>query len=530
MLYTRPELQSDSRRKAVARGKLFLRGTLWAGCVYFIAIATLVAFTNLPFADEGTFGGSALNIIRTGFSGNPSTPPYGLGIPLIESTRYNFWVMPGYLYALAAWYRIAPQTIISGRILSVAFGVAALVLFYLMLRKLAASRLVSALAVVLLAADYNMILDSSMVRMDSLSLGLNFAAWLSYLTLRRKSIAGALFLAGAVASLSFVTHPNGIIAFAGVILLAWLFDRPRLTLRAALAFIAGAAIPALAAASLIIQNPPVFFQQMRAHSQHRFEGFLNPIQSVWDEFLARYFYPFGGHRLYGSKFAFAHWALLLVLLLYLASSAWVLARFRRSRLLLATGGIFLITVVYFTFFETGKLGYYNIHLIPWFCLFTAMAALEMMRRKALRAVAVAGVGFIVLVNFIWNAYLIRSNQYWTSYERAVSFLRSNMRPRDVALTHAYFGYDLGFDRIDEDYTLVDIVRRAPRFVLVDRWITVPATTKAYKYGPDPEKTGMISEQEKIDGAVLLLTRYRPVLQTPDYIVYERAFDPLKRGG
>lgn len=519
MLFTRPELQFNSRARRAERAAILSRNLLIAACALFAGLTLLIALTNLPFADEGTFGGSALNILRTGHSGNPSTPPYGLGFPLIESQRYNFWVMPAYLYTLAAWYRFMPETLMSARSLSVIFGVIALALFYQFIRRLSGSRMLGALAVALLACDFNLVMDSSLARMDSMSLALNLGAWVAYLALRRRNLGAALFSAGALAGLSFVTHPNGTIAFCGAILLAFLLDLGRLAPGRVVAFVLGAAIPLFVGASTMLQAPSVFFEQMRAHSQHRFDGFLNPVQCIYDEFLARYFLPFGGRRLH-SSFSLAHWALLFVLLLYLVSAVWVLSRFRRSPLLLASGGILLITAVYFTFFETGKLGYYNMHLLPWFALFTAMAALRLARGRPIPAIA--GIALIVLINLVWSVYFVRSNQYRSSYQPAMRYLRANMGPRDLALAHAFFGYDLGFNRVTEDYTLVDVVRKHPLFVIEDRWIHVPATTKAYRYAPDPEDVGMISKQERIAGAVAVLTKYHPVLRTPDFVVLKRA--------
>ena len=486
-----------------------------AAVAVFCAVALAVASTNLPFLDEGTFGGSALNILHTGYSGNPSTPPWGLGLPLEQSTRYNYWVMPLYLYLLAAWYRLTPETLLSARVLSVIFGMVALALFYRLLRRLSATPLVAGLAVLLAAVDFNLIIDASQARMDSLSLALNLGAWVAYLELRDRSTDAAFFWPAMLAGLSFITHPNGIIAFAGIAMLAIALDRGRRT-RGWMLFAAGAAIPMIAAASTIVRAPAVWYQQLRAHSQHRFDGFLRPFDSIYWEFMSRYYLPFGGRRLHGSQFAIAHWALLGVLFLYLVATAIVLARFR-GRLAKFAGAFFLITVIYFTFFESGKLAFYNIHVIPWLCLFVAIIAVRW------RTAGIAMVAAIVIVNLVWSAYYVRANQYGTSYQRVAAMLRENMGPHDLVLTHAFFGYELGFDRATEDYTLVDIVRRKPLFVVMDHWITVPAENKAYKYGADPIEAGMITEDEKVQSAALLLTRYKVVFRTPDFTVCRRNF-------
>src|SRR5260370_12859132 len=101
--------------------------------------------------------------------------------------------MPLYLYALSLWYRVAPATLISGRLLSILGGLAVFALFYRFIRQFAGSRAVAALSVGLLGSCFQFIEDSTYVRMDSLSLLLNPASWLTYMDLRHVHFSAPIF-------------------------------------------------------------------------------------------------------------------------------------------------------------------------------------------------------------------------------------------------------------------------------------------------------------------------------------------------
>ncbi|HLJ16824.1 MAG TPA: glycosyltransferase family 39 protein [Bryobacteraceae bacterium] len=505
---------------------LIIRYLPVVACAYFAVATFLIALARIPFVDEGTFAGSALNIVRTGFTGNPSTPPWGLGIPLVESQKYNFWVMPGYLYTLAGWYRLFPQTIMSARVLSVIFGVGCIILFYFYVRLLSRSMELATLACCLLALDFTMAYRSAVARMDSMSVFVNLAAWVLYLVLRERRFYLAIFISTLTGMLSLLIHPNGLFALAGVAVLAVLLDRHRLQLRCLVPAAAGVVIPLSLYALVISQAPEVWHSQVQAHSVGRFLGFVHPFHSIKTEFLRRYYDAFGGieqgMRFYhGSR---ARLILLAVLATYFASVLFALLKssIRRSLIGKASLAIFGITVIYFTFFETGKPDVYNIHVMPWFCLFFALAASDLFRHKHWRNLAVAIVFFVALINLAGTIYYARVNQrYALDYRPVLKLFREEMGPRDVVLTHAYFGLDLGFDRVTEDFTMVDIVRRHPKFVTLDQWFTIGGVTKTWPYGPDPASVGMISPQEKKEAMQLLRSKYRIVLENRDYIVYER---------
>src|SRR5258708_36667065 len=99
------------------------------------------------------------------------------------------------------------------------------------MREFAGSRAGGAVSVGLLGSFFQFIEDSTYVRMDSLSLLLNLAAWVAYMGLRRGHFYAAIFCSSGLAATSLVTHPNGIIAFFGILVLAVVLDRSRLSVR-----------------------------------------------------------------------------------------------------------------------------------------------------------------------------------------------------------------------------------------------------------------------------------------------------------
>ncbi len=509
-------IDADRSRGVRPHWQLALLG---AACVYYVFAASATAWTRLPFVDEGTFAGSALNILHTGQSGNPSTPPWGLGIPLPESQTYNFWVLPGYLYTLAGWFHVFPETLRSARFLSVIAGVAALFLFYRFVRAISDSRALAAVSVALLATDFNMIARSSMARMDTISLALNLSSWLAYLGLRRRSIPGALAAGFAIGSVGLLFHPNAMFAFGGLAILAFTLDRRRINLTSATpAALAGLA-PLALMIPVVLQSPAIWQAQMRSHTQGRFTAFLRPIWALQQEFIFRYYYPFGGSDHFPPNAG--RMLLLLVLVLYGAGIALAIVTLRRGgRAQKIVVALFGMTTLYFTFFESGKFFPYNIHVLPWFAFCLALPLCSA-RFKRYRKAGIAIVCGAVLVNAAATLAYIHDNRYARNYLPVLNMLEREMGPRDLVVTHAYFGLPLGFDRVSEDYTLVDVVRRNPKFVILNTHFGLAGAVKCWPFGPDPVTTGMITAEEKRRASQKVQSDYRLVLKNSDYAVYRR---------
>ena len=485
---------------------------------YFLVAAIAVAYTRLPFVDEGVFLASSIHLVQTGLTGDPSVPPWGLGIPLPDSQTHNFWVMPGFLYSVAAWVRVFPATLYSARAFSILFGMTALWLIYSFARTVSRSSALALVAVTLLATDFNMIVRVATARMDSMSLSLNLASWVAYLHLRGRSLPLAAGTGCALGSLGLLVHPNGVFAFAGLAILALMLDLRRLRWRTLSAAVIASLAPLLLLLPVYLRAPEVWQIQMRNHSQGRFISFLHPIHALNLEFRGRYYGQFGGT----DPFEWSPKALLLlVLLAYSCAIVFGIVRFRKNGPLQRFAALmFGITAVYFTFFEAGHFYPYNIHLLPWFCILLAAGLLAL--APAHPRLALGACGLVIAINMAATAAYAHDDRYHKSYLPVVRRLASEMAPNDLLLSYSYFGIPLGFNRVTEDYTLVQILRRHPRFVTLNQnHFQLMGMVKTWVNGPDPVDAGMIRPTERAEATAYFITHYSPILSNRDFWLYER---------
>jgi putative flippase GtrA len=490
-----------------------------ASFTYFVIAAGTVAYTRLPFVDEGSFMGSSVNIVKTGLTGNPSIPPWGMGIPLPQSTIHNFWVMPGFLYTQAAWFRVFPPSLYSARALSIFLGIAALTLIYLFVRTLSGSTPAAILVLALLSTDFNMIMRVATARMDSMSVALNFGSWLAYLLLRRRSLALTLGVSCALASCGLLVHPNGIFAFAGIAILLLALDRRRIDWRSAAAAAVASVAPITLLVPLYLRAPAVWQAQVSSHTRGRFIAFLHPLNALRMELQMRYLNQFGGGA---DPFVLSpKLILLLVLAMYFGALIFGILAFRRNNPVYRFAlGMFLVTATYFTFFEAGHFFPYNIHLLPWFCILLAGALITLAKAGYSRIATAIGV-LVVSVNMAATAAYSLQDRYHKSYLPVLRLVESTIGPHDLLLSHSYFGIPLGFNRVTEDYTLVDVIRRHPKFVTLNDHFRLYGTAKTWPNGPDLSEAGMIQPGEKTAATAYLLSHYALVLKNFDYEVYRR---------
>src|SRR5262249_55412986 len=135
---------------------------------------------------------------------------------------------PGSPLTQAVWYEIVGFGVIAMRALSILWGALALVAWFVIARQLSRSDRVVLLTCGLLVLDYPFIRGAAHGRMDMQSAALGFAAFAVYLTFRERHLTRALLLSHSLAAASFFTHPNGILPFAGLLVLTVLYDLRRL--------------------------------------------------------------------------------------------------------------------------------------------------------------------------------------------------------------------------------------------------------------------------------------------------------------
>ena len=129
-----------------------------------IVVAVLVIYrassassirTALPWCDEGWFADPAYSLLTRGVMANSVLDPTsGFGaarVPGID--RHTYWVMPPYILAQSAWYRLIGLGLFSMRALSLFWGPLALAAWFLVLRALLRDPAVASAAMAFLALN-----------------------------------------------------------------------------------------------------------------------------------------------------------------------------------------------------------------------------------------------------------------------------------------------------------------------------------------------------------------------------------------
>ena len=131
----------------------------------------------------------------------------------------------------------------------------------------------------------------------------------------------------------------------------------------------------------------------------------------------------------------------------------------------------------------------------------------------------------MFVNIAATAAYIHEDRYHKDYLPVVQRVASEMGPNDLLLSYSYFGIPLGFQRVTEDYTLVDVLRRHPKFVTLNQnHFQLNGPVKTWVNGPDPVDAGMILPDEKAAATAYLLAHYTAILKNRDFTLYKRVFE------
>src|SRR5262249_27449057 len=195
-----------------------------------------------PNGDEGLFANPAITLINKGYMGTPVRETTG-GLPGLE--RWTYWVMPLHLVVLAGWYKVFGIGLWQMRILAIFWGTVGVVSLFVLVWKLIRDVWMATVAAALLAIDYGYIGYSSSGRMDGMTAGLGFLGLAVYSSLRERNLLWAMLLGHLSVAAAAFTHPNGILFFAGLMLLMIILDRKRIRFT----YLAASSTPYLAGAA-----------------------------------------------------------------------------------------------------------------------------------------------------------------------------------------------------------------------------------------------------------------------------------------
>ncbi len=142
--------------------KVQRRMALMAGAlVVYLFLSIGTSITKRPWSDEGWFANAAFNLMTKGFMG--TTVLETKGTPLQGMEQHTYWVMPLHLLMQAGWYKLFGFGLLQMRGLSVAWGIVALLAWFVIATHLLEDVRAATLAFALIAFDYVFIMGAPQV-------------------------------------------------------------------------------------------------------------------------------------------------------------------------------------------------------------------------------------------------------------------------------------------------------------------------------------------------------------------------------
>jgi 4-amino-4-deoxy-L-arabinose transferase-like glycosyltransferase len=439
-------------------------------CVVFLVLSTATARTRLPVCDEAWYASPAVNLGSHGFMG--TTVLESAAVKRLQGVdKHTYWVMPLYILAETVWFKEVGFGIFRQRLLSTLWGLVFLVSWAVFLSMLMGNRKTAFLAISLLSVDFYVIVGSAVGRTDMMCAALGAAALGSYVSLRQKHLLGAIVISQALVAASGMTHPNGLLYFAGLLLTTLWLDGSRIRKR----HLVVAALPYLVCAVAwgfyVEKNPADFFAQFGASAVDRLAGGTSVGNALKQEIEVRYLGAYGfvvrnfdsGGR---NSTGFRHLQN-SVLVVYLAGLVGallssVVRKQKAVQLLLALACVFFMIM---TFFEGTKQSWYLIHILPLLAALLASSLVSLRVQPFVMWLVVCCVFSFLALNIGASLYLIHRNSYGIQYLGIVNFLKRELPAGGMVMGSAELGYSLSFESvIDDSYLGYYSHKRAPVIV------------------------------------------------------------------
>lgn len=450
------------RNSALAAGALAI----------YIAMTLLIAKTKLPWCDEGWYANAAYNLAFQGEMGMSVLEPSGTFLnAYLSGIQHRVYVtVPNHIVALAGLFRAAGFSLLAMRLYSILWGALGLLALFYILDRLFPESYVPAIAVLLVSIDFMFLWTAADGRAEAAANALAAGSLAAYLHFRPERPGLAIIASQTLLAAAIFTHPNAL--WVGLTV-------PVLALRDGFSgikkkYFALAAVPYLLFAGLwaryILQDPSDFRIQFAANAASRdgtrATGILHPLRSVSAE-MYRYFKWYSLSSMWGGEM---NGALMLVVLLYLASLIWLVVKLRSFNAGGRTFAVCVFTVlIAFTFFEGFKAGMYLHYLVVWYDAVLAVWIADLWRRKAeARLLASAIVCIFAFLQIGTSVAHIRADEYRRQYLPAIADLEKERGAGKTIAGTAALGFGLGFHGFADDWRLGTYSGLQPDLLVLDR--------------------------------------------------------------
>jgi hypothetical protein len=438
----------------------------------YVVIALLFVRVIYPIDDEAFFANPAYNLVMHGTFGT-NIVEHNKTLPGIETRTY--WFQPLYSLLLSGWFQVLSISLLSQRLLSMAWGLVALAAWFLVTVRLTRNVWCAGTVALALALDYVFLCAAGTGRMDMMSAALSWLGVALYLEFRHRSLPLAVFLGGSACALNVVTHPLGAILGAlNLIVVIGLLDLSRIRLHLLLCAAAPFAVIGGVWAAYILQSPGDFVAQFSSNvikpgpagHGHRLSGFANPLHALAamvSNVVQGLYGPV--HPIAGTLSAKVFIPIAYLVVVAIAVAYRLIRREVEIRVLLLLCLVDFVTLALVN--VGGKVNYF-VHVLP---LFTVLAVLVAWRSSRLsrgpRFAVFVSCAILLVLNEARLVHSIHQDAYRSSYLPVQLVLRKVIPSTATVFAQAEWAYALGFERILHDGTLGFLSGKRLDYAVVD---------------------------------------------------------------
>lgn len=478
--------------------------------VVFLALSVGYCMTRSPWWDEGIFADVAINFRNTGHLGSIVLAPHGyLNWPGVH--QFTYWQLPLYLITEGLWLRVMPESVQSARLLSVVWGCAYLLGWFLFVRGLTRNANLALFVTAVVATDYSLLSAASDARMDMMCAAQGELGIAVYVTLRESRPRLAIVFAGLFGAASLFCHPMGIVTnltILGVILfLDWRRIRWSAVPFTALFYVLGIAL----CMRYALENPVVYHAQSSAAASYRVADPGTLLHNIGLDLRNRYF---------GYYFELLHGVNKLKAFSLLFGLAGVFGIALTNRLRAELLGRTLLLLAIITYVGVAALDnqdfpIYFIYSVP---IFTACGAFWVYRLWPhggfARVVACGLLASGVAASLGGFAVKIREQGLSRQFQSAINVIQKNLPPGGTVYGGAELGFALGFGPhlVDDRYLGYWSGNPLPAIYAMDP-IYVPMSTEMAAWNASRQT---------------LMQHYRLIFSDRDYRIYLRNDLPVRQ--
>jgi hypothetical protein len=415
--------------------------TVLIAVVAFLILSIGYARTKKPLLDEGLNASAAYSLVAHGQFAIPQLEESGMTITarIPDIQHYCYIYGPDYLFAAAAWMKVFGYGLMQIRMFSIVWGLLAMAAWFRIIERLTQDRVAAALGVVLLAVNYQFIVEAANGRFDMMCASLGSIALAAYLNFREKSLKKALFFGALAAAAAFFTHPMGLLYGVALMWIVIYLDLRRLGPAHALWF--GAPWVLFIAGVLAWMSPhrEIANAQFTAATHARWSALANPVVSLLTDATQRYLVFFWSEGTGAARLK----VLILVLHLLLMGIALLSWQVRNSLAFRALAPCLLIVYCGIALLDSMKWPYYMLHTFLFASAIAAVTAARL-RTAPLRPLVGTIVAALLLVEIGGVAAKIRENSLAREFAPTIAYIRAHTSQSDYVEGEMALNFGLGY--------------------------------------------------------------------------------------